>query len=117
MGAIVKAMVYERYGPPDVLEMREVETPVPGDRDVLIRAAAASVNRSDWEGLTGKPLYARMQGLRRPRQRTLGSDIAGRVVAVGSAVTSFRPADEVFGDVMYQGGGVCRIRPRPGDCS
>ncbi|HSJ33992.1 MAG TPA: NAD(P)-dependent alcohol dehydrogenase [Acidimicrobiia bacterium] len=97
-------MVYERYGPPEVLEMREVDTPVPGEGDVLIRVAAASVNRSDWEGLIGKPLYARMRGLRRPRQPILGSDIAGRVEKVGTAVKSFRPGDEVFGDVMYHGG-------------
>jgi len=104
MGVTVKAMVYERYGPPEVLEMREVETPVLGDRDVLIRVEAASVNRSDWEGLIGKPLYARMGGLRRPRRLILGSDVAGRVEEVGSAVESFRPGDEVFGDVMYHGG-------------
>ena len=97
-------MVYERYGPPEVLEMREVEIPVLGDRDLLIRVEAASVNRSDWEGLIGKPLYARMGGLRRPRRLILGSDVAGRVVEVGSAVESFRPGDEVFGDVMYHGG-------------
>ena len=100
----MKAIVYQRYGPPDVLEMREVETPVPGDRDLLIKVEAASVNRSDWEGLIGKPLYARMNGLRRPHQRILGSDVAGRVEAVGSAVELFRPGDEVFGDVMYHGG-------------
>jgi NADPH:quinone reductase-like Zn-dependent oxidoreductase len=104
LGVRVKAMVYERYGPPEVLEMREVEIPVLGDRDLLIRVEAASVNRSDWEGLIGKPLYARMGGLRRPRRLILGSDVAGRVVEVGSAVESFRPGDEVFGDVMYHGG-------------
>ena len=101
---IVKAMVYERYGPPAVLEVREVEMPVLGDGDVLIEVRAASVNRSDWEGLIGKPLYARVPGLRRPRRQILGSDVAGRVEAVGSAVESFRPGDEVFGDVMYHGG-------------
>jgi NADPH:quinone reductase-like Zn-dependent oxidoreductase len=104
MEAIVKAIVYERYGPPDVLEMREVEKPTPGDRDILIRVEAVSVNRSDWEGLIGKPLYARMGGLRRPRRPILGSDVAGRVEAVGAAVVSFKPGDEVFGDVMYHGG-------------
>ena len=100
----MKAIVYERYGLPEVLEMREVEIPVLGDRDMLIRVEAASVNRSDWEGLIGKPLYARMQGLRRPPRRILGSDVAGRVEEVGGAVDSFRPGDEVFGDVMYHGG-------------
>ena len=100
----MKAIVFERYGPPDVLEIREVETPVPGDRDLLIKVEAASVNRSDWEGLIGKPLYARMRGLLRPHRPILGSDVAGRVEAVGSAVESFRPGDEVFGDVMYHGG-------------
>lgn len=98
-------MVYERYGLPEVLELREVATPRPSDHDVLVRVEAASVNRSDWESLIGKPLYARMQGLRRPRRPIPGSDIAGRVVQVGDAVESFRPGDEVFGDVMYHGGG------------
>jgi NADPH:quinone reductase-like Zn-dependent oxidoreductase len=100
----MRAIVYERYGSPEVLGIREVETPVVGDRDVLIRVEAASVNRSDWEGLIGKPLYARMGGLWRPRNSILGSDVAGRVVEVGSAVDLFRPGDEVFGDVMYHGG-------------
>jgi NADPH:quinone reductase-like Zn-dependent oxidoreductase len=104
MEAILKAIVYERYGPPDVLTMREVEVPVLGNRDVLIEVMAASVNRSDWEGLIGKPLYARMRGLRRPRDLILGSDVAGRVEAVGAGVKSFRPGDKVFGDVMYHGG-------------
>jgi NADPH:quinone reductase-like Zn-dependent oxidoreductase len=99
-------------GPPEVLELRDVDTPVPGDRDLLIRMVAASVNRSDWEGLIGKPLYARMGGLRRPRRPILGSDVAGRVVEVGSAVESFRPGDEVFGDVMYHGGA-----PSPNMCA
>lgn len=101
--ASVKAIVCERYGTPDVLELREVATPVPGDHDVLIRVEAASVNRSDWEGVVGEPLYARMRGLLRPRSPFLGSDVAGRVEAVGSAVESFRPGDAVFGDIMYHG--------------
>jgi NADPH:quinone reductase-like Zn-dependent oxidoreductase len=97
-------MVYQEYGAPDVLEMREVADPVLGERDLLIKVRAASVNRSDWESLIGKPLYARMGGLFRPRGKILGTDVAGRVEAVGSAVESFRPGDEVFGDVMYHGG-------------
>jgi NADPH:quinone reductase-like Zn-dependent oxidoreductase len=101
----MKAIVRDRYGPPEVLELREIPTPVPGERDVLIRVEAASVNRSDWEGLVGRPLYARIGGLRRPRRSTLGSDVAGRVEAVGQEVASFRPGDEVLGDIMYHGGG------------
>lgn len=97
-------MVYERYGPPDVLEMREVDKPVPSAREVLIKVEAVSVNRSDWETLVGKPLYARLGGLRRPRNPILGTDVAGRVETVGSEVESFQPGDEVFGDVMYHGG-------------
>ena len=101
----MRAVVYEKYGPPEVLEIRDVATPPVGEGDVLIRVVAASVNRSDWETLIGKPLYARIGGLRRPRQPILGSDVAGKVVQVGSAVESFRPGDEVFGDVMYHGAG------------
>jgi NADPH:quinone reductase-like Zn-dependent oxidoreductase len=104
MEPIVKAIVRERYGPPNVLTMREVDLPVLGNRDVLIKVVAASVNRSDWEGLVGKPLYARMRGWRRPRDLILGSDVAGRVETVGVDVKSFQPGDEVFGDVMYHGG-------------
>lgn len=100
----MKAIVHYLYGPPDVLEIREVATPAPGDHDVLIKVMAASVNRSDWEGVIGRPLYARMGGWRRPRQPGLGTDVAGRVEAVGGAVESFGPGDEVFGDVMYHGG-------------
>ena len=104
MRSIVKAMIYERYGPPDVLELRDVEEPVLGERDLLIAVRAVSLNRSDWEVLIGKPLYARVGGLFRPGNPILGTDVAGRVEAVGSAVEAFRPGDEVFGDVMYHGG-------------
>lgn len=99
----MRAIVYEKYGPPGVLELREVDKPVPREDGVLIRVKAASLNRSDWEVLIGKPLYARMGGLRRPGQPILGSDLSGLVEAVGSAVQSFRPGDEVFGDVLYHG--------------
>ena len=82
----MKAMVYTQYGPPDVLQLKDIEKPTPKDDQVLIKVQAASVNRSDWEGLIGKPLYARIGGLRRPRGQILGSDIAGRVEAVGSNI-------------------------------
>jgi NADPH:quinone reductase-like Zn-dependent oxidoreductase len=84
--------------------LRDLPKPELGDQDVLIKVRAASVNRSDWEGLIGKPLYARIGGLRRPRGHVLGTDVAGEVEAVGGAVETFRPGDRVFGDVMYHGG-------------
>ena len=96
----MKAIVYHQYGSPDVLKLAEVDKPTPKDDEMLVRIYAASVNRSDWEGLTGKPLYARLGGLRRPGRPILGSDIAGRVEAVGQNHQPFRPGDEVFGETM-----------------
>jgi NADPH:quinone reductase-like Zn-dependent oxidoreductase len=101
----VKAVVYTRYGSPDVLSLAEVETPTPGDGEVLIRVRAVSLNLSDWETLRGKPLYSRFGGPFRPRHRVLGSDIAGRVEAVGAGVTRFRPGDDVFADILSHMGG------------
>jgi NADPH:quinone reductase-like Zn-dependent oxidoreductase len=101
----MKAVVYTEYGPPEVLQVKEVNKPTPTDDEVLIKLAAVSVNRSDWEGLIGKPLYARIGGLRKPRRHILGSDIAGRVEAVGKNVTRFQPGDEVFGDILARMGG------------
>ena len=98
----VKAITSHRYGPPDVLELEEVDDPVVGDGDVLVRVRAASVNPRDWHLLRGLPYLARPQfgGLRRPRHRVLGSDLAGWVEAVGRGVTRFRPGDEVFADAL-----------------
>jgi NADPH:quinone reductase-like Zn-dependent oxidoreductase len=98
----MKAIVYREYGPPAVLRLKEVARPTPADDEVLIKVQAVSVNRSDWEGLRGKPLYARMGGLLRPRRQILGSDIAGRVEMVGKNVKRFQPGDEVFGDIMWR---------------
>jgi NADPH:quinone reductase-like Zn-dependent oxidoreductase len=101
----MKAIVYTEYGPPEVLQLKEVAKPTPRDDEVLIKVRAASVNRSDWENLIGKPLYARIGGLRRPRRQILGSDIAGRVEAIGENARRFRPGDEVFGLLWgYKGG-------------
>ncbi len=88
-----------------MLRLEEVERPVPRDNEVLVQIRAVSVNASDWEILRGKPLYSRIGGPFRPRYRTLGSDIAGRVEATGSGVTRFRVGDEVFGDNLAQMGG------------
>ena len=90
----MRAAVYDRYGSPDVLRIAEVPVPVPGARQVLIEVVATSVNLSDWETLRGSPLYSRVGGLRAPARRTLGSDIAGVVHAVGPGVTRFRPGEE-----------------------
>jgi NADPH:quinone reductase-like Zn-dependent oxidoreductase len=95
----MKAIVNDRYGSPDVLRFEEVEKPVPADDELLVKVHAVSVNRSDWEGLIGKPLYARIGGLRKPSNRILGSDIAGRVEMAGKNNKEFQPGDEVFGEM------------------
>jgi NADPH:quinone reductase-like Zn-dependent oxidoreductase len=101
----MKAVVYTKYGPPEVLQHKEVAKPTPRDNEVLIKVQAVSVNRSDWETLRGKPLYARIGGLLKPRHQILGSDIAGRVEMAGRNIRRFRPGDEVFGDILPRLGG------------
>ena len=101
----MKAIVYEKYGSPDVLRLTDVEKPIPTDDEVLIKIYAVSINGSDREGLIGKPLYARMGGLLKPRHPILGSDIAGCVESVGKNNTEFKPGDEVFGEIPGYCGG------------
>ncbi|PUB27044.1 NADPH:quinone reductase-like Zn-dependent oxidoreductase [Promicromonospora sp. AC04] len=101
----MRAVVYDEYGPPEVLRVEEVPAPSPGRNQVLVEVIATSINLSDWEGLHGTPFYARFGGLRRPSRRVLGSDIAGRVAAVGPEVTRFRPGDAVYGDNLALMGG------------
>ncbi len=102
----MKAIVRDRYGSPNVLRLEEIEKPTFGDDELLVRVEAASVSASDWENLTGAPLYVRLfGGLRKPRIRILGSDFAGCVEAVGRNVKQFRPGDEVLGDTMWCGFG------------
>jgi NADPH:quinone reductase-like Zn-dependent oxidoreductase len=105
--------VYDRYGSPDALRIDDVPVPSPGTGQVLIEVAAASVNLSDWECLTGSPFYARLGGLRSPAHRTLGSDLAGRVAAVGDGVTRFRSGDEVYGDNLSLMGGFAEYAVAP----
>jgi NADPH:quinone reductase-like Zn-dependent oxidoreductase len=101
----MKAIVHHQYGSPDVLKMEEVAKPAPADDEVLIKVHAVSINGSDWEGLRGKPLYARLGGLRRPNNKVLGSDIAGRVEIAGKNIRQFQRGDDVFGEMpSYRGG-------------
>jgi NADPH:quinone reductase-like Zn-dependent oxidoreductase len=101
----VKAVVYTRYGPPGVLRLADVEKPVPGRGEVLVRVHAVSLNGSDWETLRGKPLYSRIGGPFRPRHHILGSDIAGQVAAAGTGATLFHPGNEVYADILGHMGG------------
>ena len=97
----MKAIVYDKYGPPDVLELQEVEKPVVKDDEVLVKVHAASVNPADWHVMRADPFLIRLMGmgLLKPKSKILGADIAGQVEAVGSNVKQFQPGDEVFGDI------------------
>lgn len=102
----MKAVVYEHYGPPDVLEVREIRRPEARAGEVLVRVRAGGVNPADWHFMRGEPFVARlmMGGLRKPRKPTvMGSDMSGVVEEVGRDVTRFRPGDEVFGEVGFGG--------------
>lgn len=93
----MKAIVRDRYGPPDVLELREVDRPQPGEGEVLVQVRAASVNPYDWHFLRGEPYFMRAQaGLRKPKMAVLGADIAGVVEEVGPNVSGYGPGDEIF---------------------
>src|ERR1700754_1098707 len=103
----MKAFVTHAYGSPDVLELAELDTAVPGDDELLVRVRATSVQPYDWHHLRGEPRIARLMpgtlGLRRPKIQILGADVAGEVAAVGSRVTGFAPGDGVF--ALVAGGG------------
>ncbi len=102
----MKAAVRDRYGPPDVVELSEVDRPVPAADQVLVRVRAASVNRADLDGLYPRWQFTRVfLGLRKPRSRRLGLDVAGVIESVGASVTRFGPGDEVFGDLSAFGAG------------
>jgi NADPH:quinone reductase-like Zn-dependent oxidoreductase len=105
----MKAIVRSRYGGPEVLEMRDVDTPTVRDGEVLVRVQASSVSTADIDYLRGRPRFARfirsLYGVRAPRNRGLGLDVAGRVEAVGRGVGAFRVGDEVFGDLTEHGFG------------
>jgi NADPH:quinone reductase-like Zn-dependent oxidoreductase len=102
----MKAIVYTKYGPPDVLQLKEVEKPSPKDNEVLIKVHAASINSWDWGLLRGKPFVNRLFfGLLKPKTKILGCDIAGRVEAIGRNAKQFQPGDDVFGDISGSGWG------------
>ncbi|MEO8168352.1 MAG: NAD(P)-dependent alcohol dehydrogenase [bacterium] len=103
----MKAIVYTKYGSPDVLQLRDVEKPTPKDNEVLIKIHAASVNAYDWHFLTADIFLVRLMGagLLKPKNTRLGADIAGRIEAVGRNVKQFQPGDEVFGDMAGNGNG------------
>ena len=102
----MKAVVRDRYGSADVLQVKDVTKPVPQANEVLVRIRAGSVNAADWRLLEGKPFLARFdEGLRTPKHTILGADIAGTVEAVGPGVTAFRAGDRVMGDLAEAGFG------------
>ena len=119
--ATMKAIVAARYGRPDVLELRDVDMPSVDDDQVLVRVHASSVNPVEWYGVPG-PVFARGDGIRRPKTIAVGADVAGRVEAVGANVTTLRPGDEVFGSAPgawaeYAAGREARLAPKPGGIS
>ena len=108
----MKAVVRDRYGPPEVLRIEQVERPVPKDDEVLVRVRATSVTRTDLHMCYAKPfLWRFMLGLRRPKAKVLGLEFAGEVEAIGSAVTRFQVGDRVFG---LRNGAPCGVRLRGG---
>ncbi len=99
----MRAVVYDKYGPPDVLRLEDVERPVPKDDEVLIKIYATTVNRTNCGWRSARPFMTRyFLGLRRPKRRILGSELAGEVEAVGAAVTEFAVGDHVFGSCGFR---------------
>ena len=99
----MKAIVFTKYGSPDVLQLTDVGKPTPKEDEVLVKVVATAVNQADNHLLSGMLRFS--SGLLKPRHQILGSDIAGRVEAVGNNVTQFQPGDEVFGDISGAGRG------------
>lgn len=102
----MQAITYQQYGPPEVLTLADIPRPIPAANQVLLEVGATSLNASDWEILTGKPFYARIWGLFKPKFSILGSDIAGTIVEVGEAVTQFQIGDRVLVDTFEKWGGL-----------
>ena len=100
----MKAWVHEKYGPPEVLQLKEVAKPIPKDNEVLIKIHAASLNAADLEYLRGTPIV-RIVAVRKPKYKILGSDIAGRIESVGKNVKKYQPGDNIFVDLSVCGFG------------
>jgi NADPH:quinone reductase-like Zn-dependent oxidoreductase len=102
----MKAVILHKYGSPDYLEFTEIEKPVPGDKEVLVKVHAASLNSWDWDIMNGTPFVNRLTfGLRKPNKLILGADIAGQVEKVGRKVKHLKPGDEILGDISGSGWG------------
>jgi NADPH:quinone reductase-like Zn-dependent oxidoreductase len=103
----MKAIVYTKYGAPEVLKLEEIPKPIPGDHDVLVRVQASAVTFATMLLVKGKPILVRLAtgGLLRPKYKVLGSEMAGRVEAVGKKINQFKPGDEVYGNVSHCGRG------------
>ncbi|MCE7994859.1 MAG: NAD(P)-dependent alcohol dehydrogenase [Roseivirga sp.] len=102
----MKAIVYEKYGSPEVFELREVQKPVPARGQVLVKIHASSLNVLDWHLMRGKPLFMRLvKGLFRPKSQIIGADVSGIVESIGPGITEFTPGDAVFGDTTLTGYG------------
>ena len=101
----MKAIIYQKYGTPDDLELKEIDKPIPKDDEVLIKVHAVSINDWDWGLLHGDFVNRILNGLRKPKRKILGSDIAGRIEAIGKNVKQFKPGDAVYGDLSGQWGG------------
>src|SRR5476651_2584679 len=120
----MKAMVYEKYGPPEVLELKEVEKPTPTDNEVLIKVYATTVHRGDTRmrslnipGPSWQVLLARIfLGIRKPKKAILGMELSGKIEAVGKNVTLFKEGDEVFASTLWAGlGGYAEYKCMPED--
>jgi NADPH:quinone reductase-like Zn-dependent oxidoreductase len=103
----MKAIIQQKYGPPDVLELQDIQKPVPKENEVLVKIHAAALNAADWHLMRGTPFLMRLMfgGITKPKFKILGADMAGIVEAVGSKITQFKPGDEVFGDISVSGWG------------
>jgi NADPH:quinone reductase-like Zn-dependent oxidoreductase len=101
----MKAIIYKKYGGPEVLQMAEMQKPIPKDDEVLVEIYAVSLNDWDTGLLNGDFINRMINGIRKPKRQILGSDIAGRIEAVGKNVTQFKAGDEVYGDLSGHWGG------------